>query len=356
MKDNLFTGKNIQQSQNDILEPVTLSEIYTRISQPDQSLIKLAGQLMRIKSIDESAYHRQKTKLPYFIGARFDENLRRIENFIDIHWLIVDIDKCFNSLEKEVEMKEMFKKDNRIALMFTSPSNQGLKLVFKLVEPITDSALYTNFYKAFTAELARHYKLEKYIDFKTSDVSRICFLNADPEAYINEEVWSIDWKSYLSKYDLINKNNAGTTSGKEEENKHPDSLADDVYADILKKLNPKTPKKKKIIFVPEVLNSIEQPIVNYAKKYGLSIEEIRDINYGKKFTFKKGNHMAEINVFYGKHGFTVVISPKRGHNPHLSEVAKALIEKIIFDDQIQNNNSDDNQFLSPDFLNRHNLN
>ena len=333
----LFTGKNVLQSSTDVLEPSSLREIFEQINQPDQSLIELTGRLMQIKSIDENAYHAQKVKLPYFIGARFHENLRHNKNFISIHWMVVDLDKCFDSLDKEIEMKEMFQKDNRIALLFTSPSNEGLKLVFKLKEPITDSALYVNLYKAFTAELARHYKIEKYLDFKTFDVTRVCFLNADAGAYMNENATGIDWKNYLSKYDLLNRNEPSKEENKEVEDKQ--ELDDDIYAEILKKLNPKTPKRKKIIFVPEALNSIIQPITNLAVKTGLEVEGVRDINYGKKITFKKNHHFAEINVFYGKNGFTIVISPKRGHHPGLSEVAKALIEKIIFDDVIRQTES-----------------
>ena len=74
---------------------------------------------------------------------------------------------------------------------------------------------------------------------------------------------------------------------------------------------------------------------------GLNVEEVRDIHYGKKFVFRREHDFAEINVFYGKSGFTVVISPKRGHHPALSEAAKAIIEKILFDDPLRNDLADD---------------
>ena len=86
-----------------------------------------------------------------------------------------------------------------------------------------------------------------------------------------------------------------------------------------------------MIFVPEALNSIVQPISNLTTKMGLTIKEVRDIQYGKKFVFEKENDFAEINVFYGKSGFTTVITPKRGHSPQLSEAAVAIIEKVLFD-------------------------
>ena len=335
-QENVFIGKNILQSDSDIMEPVNMVELFDLIRQPDQSLIEITSRLMAVKKLDKAVYKHQKTRLPYFIGATFADNLRNSKNFIEINWAIVDIDNCFNTIERELELKSMLKKDNRLALMFTSPSNEGLKLVFKLDKSITDSSLYTNFYKAFTAELARNYKLEKYIDFKTSDVTRVCFLNADADAYLNENAQSISWANYISKFDLINNR---VEPEVKESVQLPDSQAidDDVYTDILKILNPKTPKKReKMIFVPEALNSIEQPVTRYAAKLGIPVSTIKDINYGKKFTFVKGNHFAEINVFYGKNGFTIVISPKRGHHQQLSEAAKKVIETVVFDDLVRN--------------------
>lgn len=350
----LFTGKDIIHSDADPLLNVSLRELYDMIQDPGQQLIETGSQLMKIRSIDEKAYHKLKTKLPYFIGAQFENGFRKTENFIGIDWVIIDIDNCFTTLDKEMELKDIFRNDQRIALMYTSPSNEGLKLVFRLSESITDSALYVNFYKAFTSELACHYNLEKFIDFKTSDVTRVSFLNADGDAYLNENATGLDWRTYLSKYDLINQNN--NTSDAEVEETEKKKLDDDVYVAILQKLNPKTPKRKKIIFVPEALNSIVQPITNFSKKMGLKVDEVRDINYGKKFVFRRENDFAELNVFYGKSGFTVVISPKRGHHPKLSEAAKAIIEKILFHDPLRATLNTDNGQILIKSINNLNLN
>jgi hypothetical protein len=284
--------------------------------------------------LDEKAYNQQKLKLPYFIGARFNDNIRNLKNFIEINWMIIDIDKCFNTIEQEIELKERLKNDSRIHLMFTSPGNQGLKLLYKLETPVTDSVLFSNMYKAFTAELARNYKLADCIDFKTFDVTRVSFLSVDPDVYINNNAVPVTPGDYISKYDLFNK--SGSNNSKTDKNNRDKQHIDNsVYAEILTKLNPKTPRRKKIIFVPEVLNSVISPIKNFTQKTGLEITEIRDIHYGKKLTFKRGNDFAEINLFYGKNGFTTVISLKRGHHPELAKVAKAIIEKVIYDDPVR---------------------
>ncbi len=333
-KQTLFTGKDIRNSNTDILQAVSLHGLYKRITEPDEGLIGLGIQLSKVISIDEKAYHKLKTRLPYFIGATFENGLRKTENFCEINWVIVDIDKCFHSLEKEAELKEMFRKDARVSLLFTSPSNQGLKLLFRLESPMTNSSLYTNFYKAFTAELARHYKLEKYMDFKTSDVTRVSFLSTDANAWMNEDALPVSWKDYLSQYDLINNHPGGTEKIAGETN-GSNNLRDDVYAKILRKLNPKTPKRPKNVFVPKALHQIVNPVTTLANKMGLTLAEIIDIQYGKKFVFRNGPDFAYINVFYGKNGFTVVITPKRGHSPKLSEAAKAVVEEAIFSNHEQ---------------------
>ncbi len=345
-KYDLFTGKDIHHSNIDILQPVTIDELFKLITEPDPGLLKLSFELSKIITIDEQAYHKLKTKLPYFIGASFRNNLRNINNFEEINWFIIDLDKCFKTLEKELEMKEMFKNDNRVAMMFTSPSNQGLKLVFNLEKPIIDSSLYTNFYKTFTSQLAHHYKLEKYIDFKTSDVTRVCFINADANAWINKKAITVDWENYISPYDVINGNNEPENNSNNI-NSTDKNLSEKVYTSILKKLNPKTPKREKIIFVPDTLNTIVQPISNYSRKMGLPVSDVIDIHYGKKFVFRNGGDFAEINVFYGKNGFTVIITPKKGHNPTMSEAAKTIIEEVLFNTNSTNTDTNNRKIVSP---------
>jgi hypothetical protein len=61
------------------------------------------------------------------------------------------------------------------------------------------------------------------------------------------------------------------------------------------------------------------------------IEE-RGIQYGLKIRVKheRGGE-AEVNVFYGKHGFSVVQSPKNGTHPDLNQVLEQLIWMVIND-------------------------
>ena len=67
----------------------------------------------------------------------------------------------------------------------------------------------------------------------------------------------------------------------------------------------------------------------YAEEAGLQISEIINIQYAKKIRFKVGHRQAEINVFYGRHGFKVVQSPRSGTSAELNQLAAELIQQFL---------------------------
>ena len=74
------------------------------------------------------------------------------------------------------------------ALMFTSPSGNGLKLVYKI--EITKDASHLKYYNAF--ELFFKSQLNLIIDEKCKDVPRACFLCHDNKAYYDHEAEVLD--------------------------------------------------------------------------------------------------------------------------------------------------------------------
>ena len=335
--ENFYQGINVQQSSN-LLSKLSLFDIYMSITEPNKKLIESIHQLLEIKSLGKEAYRKLKARLPYFIGSSFIDNIRRNEHFIEANWFVIDIDHLLINLEDEEKYKSIFSKDSRVALMFTSPGSEGLKLVFKLKQPITNTKVFSNFYTAFSAEFARHYQMENFLDFTTKDASRVCFFSVDPKAYINENFLAVNVDKYISKYDLLN-NDKDPNHTKEKD----ETITNDVYANILLKLNPKTPKRKKDYFVPEVLISIMSPIENKARKMGLPITDKKDISYGQQITFTHNQVFSIINLYYGKHGFTVQITNKASSNFKLGEVCKALIEDVIYHNTINQNPFENSQ-------------
>ena len=56
------------------------------------------------------------------------------------------------------------------------------------------------------------------------------------------------------------------------------------------------------------------------------------LGYRKKVVMAKGFKFAEVNVYYGKQGFTVYKTPKRGSDEQLADLVKELIERVIYAD------------------------
>ena len=62
---------------------------------------------------------------------------------------------------------------------------------------------------------------------------------------------------------------------------------------------------------------------------GVEIYEIVSIQYGKKLQFRMGQKLAEVNLFYGKRGFSVVQSPRCGTSADLNELMSQLIDSFL---------------------------
>ena len=72
-----------------------------------------------------------------------------------------------------------------------------------------------------------------------------------------------------------------------------------------------------------------QPLKQHLEQTGLLVTEIVNIQYAKKVKVRMGMKEAEVNLFYGKRGFSVVISPRRGTNEELNKLVAQLIEQFV---------------------------
>ena len=61
----LMLGKNIHQS-GDLLSKISLEDLINLIKGKNQLLVQQVEELRRVKSIDNQAYRKLKTMLPYF--------------------------------------------------------------------------------------------------------------------------------------------------------------------------------------------------------------------------------------------------------------------------------------------------
>lgn len=329
----LFRGQNIALSKTDLLKPFTLRDLVHEIKS-SETLKQEICRLRKVATLDKQAYTRLKTRLPYFTGAQYRAGIRHSEHFEQISYFMIDLDHFPN---KEIlhEKRSLLIHDERIQTLFISPGGLELKLVFQLEHPLNSLKAFSDFYKTFCFRFSEQYHLGEYLDSSTSDATRVCFLSYDTEVHYNPLALGIRIEDYIPNFQSeLSRVLAEHEVQKPIKRETKVELPETVYADIKRLLNPSGVVKYKAperpVFVPEALYTLDEPIRKLAQTCQLVFEEPRDIQYGRKMIFKKGNAFAELNVFYGKSGYSVVISPKRGSDLALAEVCKELINTIIY--------------------------
>ena len=337
-------GKNIRQA-NDPLTKVNLETVYHKIRSPHQKLINFIDQLRTVSTIDAKKYRQLKVKLPYLVAGVFNPNFRKKDNFAYTNYFILDIDHIN---EKDLELNSIFDKiihDKRVCLAFRSPSNDGIKIFFKLSEKCYDGGKYTLFYKHFAHKFSNQYSLSQVIDKTTSDVSRACFVSYDPQVYYNKQADAININNEIDfeneefiseiNFDIKKSEKAIADKNIEQLKNELDFDRQDLPTDILQKirekLNPKIKEKReRNVFVPEQLDEILEDITKAMQDFGIKTESIKNINYGKQFKFSIRHIWSEINVFYGKKGFTLVKTAKNGSNQELADTCYDILYNTLY--------------------------
>lgn len=337
----IMAGTNIQ-SPTDMLRKVQEDYLYHSLVNPKPEISARLRQLRVAYRIDSKQYAVQKRSLPYVVCGIFKPPYRRTENFAYIENFIIDIDHLASKELSVADVRKRVQSDSRVLMCFTSPSEDGLKVMFRLSERCYDAGLFSIFYKEFLRQFSAQYQLEQVADSHTSDVTRACFVSVDSEAYLNvfaDPVYLsefVDTSNPLSAFDTKTQQDkeekltAQQQKAQEREERHPDP-SKKVMDRIKQQLNPKSRpmSQKPPVFVPQPLTEIMGSLKTYIEDTGLLVSEIISIQYGKKIRIKMGLKEAEINLFFGKRGFSVVKSPRCGTNDELNDVCAQLIQAFI---------------------------
>lgn len=338
----LMAGKNLTQP-NDALFAVSIERIVNGIKKTDGELADRVQQLRVIKLIDAHKYRKVKTQLPYFVCGLFSPAIRRKEHFAFTVHFVIDIDHIAAQGENVDSIKQQLTKDERVVLLFVSPSGDGLKALFRLEKKIHDAAYFSLFYKQFAQRFALQYGLQKMIDLATNDVSRCCFMSNDPALWHNPAAEAIDHDAYLDSKNMMDMGakelewkamietqqpNASeatelatpTKAAKEE-------LSDEVLDRIKARINPEKAKQivRKAAYQPAALELVWGRLTTYLIEMEMPIKKITPISYGRQIQVQAGAAWAELNIFYGKRGFSVVPTTKLGSNAALAKVANEVL-------------------------------
>lgn len=330
-------GYHIRQA-NDPLHNISVENLAHRIKKPDQKFIDYIHQLRTVGALDQKAYREMKTRLPYVVAATFQPSYRKIEHFAKTSFFIIDLDHL---ADKEVDSKLLFAKicnDPRTALCFASPSGDGLKVFLKLEEPFYDAGKYSIFYKLFVGQYANEFAVQQVVDKVTSDVSRACFVSYDPEVYYNANAVGISTSKFIDFDNHLQMNELLSGLQQETNTANPvpptENIKQDLPSDILQqireRLNPiLKEKRERKIFVPAELEAILPEITAHLLLYDMEIESVKNIHFGKQIKVKMQHWWGEVNIFYGKKGYSVVKSTKSGSSEKLTDIASEVISNLI---------------------------
>lgn len=331
----IYAGKNIQSSTDTLLK-VTEEYFYHSIRNPKPEIVSMVRQLHIVKQLDEAKYKSLKRQLPYVVCATFNPPIRHTKNFVYTEAFILDIDHVESKGLNMHTLRKTIMTDERVVLLFASPSNDGLKVLFRLRERCYDAGLYKLFYKEFLHQKSVSWDIEQVVDTKTCDVARACFISIDDEAYYNPNAMSVNMDDYIdvnNTSSLFELKREIASDDKEIEEKTTHSK--DPEQEILDQIKQTLSLKKKVVrqhedaYVPQLLNDIMPELTQFIENYGVNLEEVRNIQYAKKMRFSLGMKKAEINLFYGKKGFSVVQSPRCGTSQELNAVIAELIEYYL---------------------------
>lgn len=337
----LLIGKQIT-TPGDLLQTVAVENVFKAIISPNSTVATLQKRLQAIRMIDEQQYRKLKTALPYLVCATFQPKLRRKENFLYTERFIVDIDhlSAYN-LDLPV-LKNTLASDPRVELLFTSPSGDGLKALFVLSEKISDSGYYALFYKSFCIKLAAQYQLGGAVDTKTNDVARCCFVSFDPEAWYNPRPQLVEASEYLPEdgdmgldrlLAQIKETEKETAAQKKElgiETAAKAPLADDILNNIKEKVGVRLKKAPEKTYIqPAELDEIMTRLAQQLQEVDATILKMTPIHYGRQVKIGAGPYWAEVNVFYGQRGASIVGTTKTGSNRELCETLVALLKSQL---------------------------
>ncbi len=329
----LYLGKNIT-APADALQPITEEQLLERIARPTDDLKTLTERLRTIRTIDAKRYAALKRSLPYFVGSTFNPALRHTNNFAYCSHFVLDIDHISEKgLDKE-QLRQAFVADTRVLLCYTSPSQDGLKLLFRLRERCYDAGIFTLFYRVFARQFAQQHHIEQVVDSKTCDVTRASFICYDPMAYHNLLADEIDLGAFVNTSDntalfdqkrAVERDSAQKSAPAEPADKDPDDDAMQKIKEVLGLYRARVQRERAAVYVPAELNGVMAALCASLAEVGMVVSDVTDIQYGKQIKVALGNRRAECNLFYGKRGFRTVPSTRTGTDLELNAMLQELI-------------------------------
>jgi hypothetical protein len=357
-------------AQAHTLQALSMEELLRRLRQGSDGLQAQVKMLRHALGTDPKLYQQRKRHLPFFIPAAFHEGICRGDRVEAAYGWVLDLDHCYQSQAQFDALKNQLWQDPRLWLLYVSPSGTGLKLLFRFAQPISHTKAFSDSYQAFARQFARQYQLDTVVDFKTHDLTRVSFFSYDPGALQRRDPLRIqpeqylkisypgaqppspplppadplpwedeplppapDWRPKAAAEPLPEsvpqvEPKPVPEASPSRESREPQG---ELWDQIRQTLKPQGRIRRRQVTLPDEIEALSPAIIQAGEGLGLQLKDTLDLNYGRKFIFRYQQLWAEVNVYFGKHGFSVVKSPKSGSDPKLREVIYELVQQLIFD-------------------------
>ena len=152
--------------------------------------------LRKLKSQDEDKYKALKEKAFAFTPSGVFSY--RNNQSLNTHALVMSLDfDGFTMTDEAIAFRDQLARLPETTLAFISPSGLGVKVLIRLHSPTTEANHHSAWraVKDFT-EKVRGFDVPP--DKFAKDISRLCFISHDPDAYHNPKPAAFDWKAYLN--------------------------------------------------------------------------------------------------------------------------------------------------------------
>lgn len=163
--------------------PIAISDVYKAIVTGEVDNIEYKTAINSIRSADSKTGKKErdsikKSKLAglTFSGLFNKRSVRGLEKYSGL--ICLD----FDNIEAIKEKKSQLCKDPYTHICFVSPSGAGLKVIVKGSD---DMEQHNNVFVALEQYYSDRYSLQ--VDKSGKDISRLCFISYDPEAFYNEQ-------------------------------------------------------------------------------------------------------------------------------------------------------------------------
>ncbi len=335
----ISAARNIRDNAEALVK-MPLRHVYDALRNPRPDITAMLNQISVARALDPSRYPTLKSQLPYFVCAIFNPPYRRSANFAYTEYFIIDIDHVSEQGLTIQSLKQRIAADCHTLLCFVSPGGDGLKVIMRLSEKCYDPGLYKIFYQTFVGTFARQYDIAQAVDIKTCDVTRACFMSADPEAYYNQVAEPVVISDYIDPTaDLLKATEAKHEAQASKSDGTPDTAnahdktepPDDVITAIKQKLNigRKAIPQKPTAYVPDELNRIIDDLRIFIESFGINVCSIDNIQYGKKIRTNIALKKSETNLFFGRRGYTVIQSPRTGTDAEANKLVADVIRQYL---------------------------